>query len=260
MLITDIYAANCLQMVPIGLSTVCGFMLSQGFFIGLLLAFLLSFLVLFINYLQNKDERLNPTERIRSTTQLEKEKSLLQQQLIAQERIASLEKTLYERECDLRNKDLIIETVQNISRIKTLQKVENLIDNTGVEATHPDISDIINPLYRTDEAWEQFKMRFELVYPYFFSRFRKAFPELTGQDLQLIAYTRANLKHNDIARLCLVSPESLQKRHFGCEKNWVCATTVSLDHSSTGSNRMNCFCFSPIPAAEEALALTHLKP
>lgn len=143
---------------------------------------------------------------------------MLQQQLHVQERIASLEVALYERECDLRNKDLITETMQTVSRIKTLQNVEYLIEKSGPNAVPSTIGESIKPLYRREEAWEQFKMRFDLVHPYFFSEFRKSFPALTEQDIQLAAYTRANLKQNDIAHLCLVSSASLQKRLFRLRK------------------------------------------
>ncbi len=236
------HTANCFRRVSGRLLTVCGFMPiypnpamavhstpyhtilhagfvhSVGLFASLMLALFFIAFILLIYFLRKKTPAINAADKNSNAFQLENENSMLQQQLLSQERIASLEKTLHERECDLRSKDLITEALQTVSRIKTLKRVEHLVANAKQDTNPATIRETIRPLYRNDEAWEQFKIRFDLAYPFFFSGFRKSFPALSEQDLRLAAYTRANLHHNDIAQLCFISPSSLQKRLFRLRK------------------------------------------
>ena len=63
----------------------------------------------------------------------------------------------------------------------------------------------------TDDSWDQYKMHFEEVHPYFFKNLSYAFPELTSKDLRLCAYLKIGLDYKEIGTLLNISYAGIKK-------------------------------------------------
>jgi lipopolysaccharide export system protein LptC len=63
----------------------------------------------------------------------------------------------------------------------------------------------------TEDDWEQFRQRFEKVYPGFFFRLREQFYDLTPAETRLMALTHLNLSTREIASMLGVSDQTVYK-------------------------------------------------
>ncbi len=79
----------------------------------------------------------------------------------------------------------------------------------------PDASKKIKKLIKstllTDKEWDEFKERFEQIYPTFFIQLREKYPKLTTTEEKLFALSKLKLKNKEIGSMLGVSPSSVAK-------------------------------------------------
>ena len=79
------------------------------------------------------------------------------------------------------------------------------------------LSNLINDIFKAD-SFEQFRNRFTEVYPSFFTRFMKKFPELTTKDLDLLALIHLRLSSKEISPLLNISLQGVEKARYRLRK------------------------------------------
>lgn len=130
----------------------------------------------------------------------------------------SLEKEqLLRRELEFRNKALTTHTLNLIQKNSILEDIRQTVSlalKSGPrDENTPLFSRLINLIdysFNLDKDWEEFKTYFEGVHPGFFSKLKKATPELSAGELRLCALIRLNLNLKESAGLLSISPDSVK--------------------------------------------------
>lgn len=120
-------------------------------------------------------------------------------------------------ELEFRNKALTTHTLNLIQKNSILEDIRQTISlalKTGQKDENtPLFSRLINLIdysFNLDKDWDEFKTYFEGVHPDFFSKLKKAHPELSAGELRLCALTRLNLNLKECAGLLSISPDSVK--------------------------------------------------
>jgi len=69
-----------------------------------------------------------------------------------------------------------------------------------------------------DRDWEVFKMHFEEVHPDFFRRLQRSYPQLSLNDMRLLALMKLNLNSKEIASILNITPDSVKKSRYRLRK------------------------------------------
>lgn len=130
----------------------------------------------------------------------------------------SLEKEQHlQNELEFRNKALTTHTLNLIQKNGILedirQTVSQALKSGPRDENTPLFSRLINLIdysFNLDKDWDEFKTYFEGVHPDFFSKLKKANPELSAGELRLCALIRLNLNLKESAGLLSISPDSVK--------------------------------------------------
>jgi tetratricopeptide (TPR) repeat protein len=147
-----------------------------------------------------------------------KELHAVQQALANTEIKNSIEKEqLLRGELDFRNKALTTHTLNLIQKNSILEDIRQTVSlalKSGQrDENTPLFSRLINLIdysFNLDKDWDEFKTYFEGVHPEFFSKLKKANPELSAGELRLCALVRLNLNLKESATLLSISPDSVK--------------------------------------------------
>lgn len=120
-------------------------------------------------------------------------------------------------ELEFRNKALTTHTLNLIQKNSILEDIRQTVSQalkTGPrDENTPLFSKLINLIdysFNQDKDWDEFKAYFEGVHPDFFSKLKKANPELSAGELRLCALIRLNLNLKESAGLLSISPDSVK--------------------------------------------------
>ncbi|QRR01407.1 tetratricopeptide repeat protein [Dyadobacter sandarakinus] len=130
----------------------------------------------------------------------------------------SLEKEqLLRDELAFRNKALTTHTLNLIQKNSILEDIRETIlqalKSGPKDANTPLFNKLINLIdysFNLDKDWDEFKTYFESVHPDFFTKLKKATPELSAGELRLCALVRLNLNLKESAGLLNISPDSVK--------------------------------------------------
>ncbi|MBR9914562.1 MAG: tetratricopeptide repeat protein [Algicola sp.] len=86
----------------------------------------------------------------------------------------------------------------------------------------------INIDINNDTNWEQFKTYFEDVHKDFNANVKRSFPEVTTNDLRLMALLKMNLSSKEIANILNISSEGVKKARYRLRKKLNLSTEDSL--------------------------------
>ncbi len=99
--------------------------------------------------------------------------------------------------------------------LEDLQKdIDNLRSKVSDERCYIEIKNKMNFRIQIDKDWEVFKWHFEEVHPSFFADLKAKFPNLSNNDLRLLALIKMNLSSKEIALLLNITPESVKKSRY----------------------------------------------
>ena len=99
--------------------------------------------------------------------------------------------------------------------LEDLQKdIDNLRSKISDERCYIEIKNKMNFRIQIDKDWEVFRRHFEEVHPSFFADLKAKFPNLSNNDLRLLALLKMSLSTKEIALLLNITPESVKKSRY----------------------------------------------
>jgi tetratricopeptide (TPR) repeat protein len=78
------------------------------------------------------------------------------------------------------------------------------------ETQDEEVAHLLGQKILTDEDWRIFKVRFESIYPQFFTRINKSGIVVTEAEVRILVLMRLNLKSKDMANILGISPQSVR--------------------------------------------------
>jgi len=165
----------------------------------------------------------------------EKERNLrLQERIRAEQRINQLMKQKHQMEMDLINRELATSSIfisQKNKIIGLIRKDINRLLRAEKNINKVDISKVLKTIdenVKFDNDWYRIKAHFEKIYPGFFDRLRKKFPQLTPNDHKLCALLRMNLNTKEISHILKITAPSTEISRIRLRKKLDLAKTVNL--------------------------------
>jgi AmiR/NasT family two-component response regulator len=165
----------------------------------------------------------------------EKERNLrLQERIRAEQRVNQLMKQKHQMEMDLINRELATSSIfisQKNKIIGLIRKDINRLLRAEKNITKTDISKVLKTIdenVKFDNDWYRIKAHFEKIYPGFFDRLRKKFPQLTPNDHKLCALLRMNLNTKEISHILKITAPSTEISRIRLRKKLALSKNVNL--------------------------------
>ncbi len=120
----------------------------------------------------------------------------------------------------LAGKNRLLETL--MEQVKTLQEKQN---------GKTDFNQLLHTIkfnLQDENNWNNFKMHFEAVHKDFNTRIKEQYPNLTANELRLIALLKMNLSSKEIANILNVSSEGIKKARYRLRKKMEISSDESL--------------------------------
>lgn len=129
-------------------------------------------------------------------------------------RKSQLELDLYNTQkiIDVKERELktyILDLSKKNSIINRLQE-EKTKETIHEEATEEEVAQLLEQKILTDDDWEKFKVRFNSIYPDFFSRIKDSHINLTEAEIRIMVLMRLELNGKDMANILGISPQSVR--------------------------------------------------
>jgi AmiR/NasT family two-component response regulator len=165
----------------------------------------------------------------------EKERNLrLQERIRAEQRVNQLMKQKHQMEMDLINRELATSSIfisQKNKIIGLIRKDINRLLRAEKNITKVDITKVLKTIdenVKFDNDWYRIKAHFEKIYPGFFDRLRKKFPQLTPNDHKLCALLRMNLNTKEISHILKITAPSTEISRIRLRKKLALPKNVNL--------------------------------
>lgn len=131
--------------------------------------------------------------------------------------IVRRERKIADAKLEKARSELMLYTKMLAEKNSLINKLNNEYDKVKgeIKLLAPDSSKKIKKLIKssllTDAGWDEFKERFEQIYPNFFLSLRDKYEGLTNTEEKLFALSKLKLKNKEIASMLGVSPGSVAK-------------------------------------------------
>lgn len=109
------------------------------------------------------------------------------------------------------------------------EKAEALKTNTGSDQGYQSLIQTINFDLQDDNNWENFSKYFEEVHKGFNAKAQQKFPNITTNDLRLMALMKMNLTSKEIANILNISNDGIKKARYRLRKKLDLETKDSLE-------------------------------
>lgn len=158
----------------------------------------------------------------------------LQERIKAEQKVNHLLKQKHQMELDLINRELSTSSTfisQKNKIIGLIRKDINRLMRDEKNITRNDISRILKTIdenVKFDNDWYRIKAHFEKIYPGFFDRLRKKFPQLTPNDHKLCALLRMNLNTKEISQILKITSPSTEISRIRLRKKLQLPKNVNL--------------------------------
>ena len=139
-------------------------------------------------------------------------------------KLSCLEKTLLNRELDHKKKELTTNSLQ-------LAKKNEILENLKEEVKQIHFSEDQNRHYNyqkllqtlnfnkvSDKDWENFKNCFEQLHQDFYTKIKYKYPDVTSNELRLMALLKINLSSKEIASILNITQEGVRKARYRLRK------------------------------------------
>lgn len=120
------------------------------------------------------------------------------------------------------NKNQILKQIMELNA----QVFENKENAVEVAAK---IDDIIKGDLNIDEEWENFKLHFDKVHPYFFEKLKQSCSDLTEDNLKMCAYFKIGMTNKQIAQIMNVIPNSIITSRYRLKKKLQLSDSEDFD-------------------------------
>lgn len=142
-------------------------------------------------------------------------------------KLSCLEKTLLYRELDTKKKELTTNSLHLAKKNKVLKNLKEEVElikyseDQNAQYNYQKILQIINFDLSDDNNWENFKMHFEQVHKNFYSSIKSKYPNVTTNELRLMALLKMNLSSKEIAIVLNITLEGVRKARYRLRKKLV---------------------------------------
>ena len=144
-----------------------------------------------------------------------------------------LAKEKLDAELDFKKKELTSHALHLAQKNEVLedlkQKAEILRANENEQNGYRQLIRTINFNLQDDNNWENFKRYFEQVHKNFNSIVKSKYPEITSNELRLMALLKMNLSSKEIANILNVSNEGIKKARYRLRKKMNINSEESLE-------------------------------
>lgn len=144
-----------------------------------------------------------------------------------------LEKEKVDAELDHKKKELTTHALHLAKKNELLdslkQKAEELKEEDGDKKGYQQLIRTINFDLQDDNNWENFRKYFEEVHKNFNTEIKQKFPEITSNELRLLALLKMNLSSKEIANILNVSQEGIKKARYRLRKKLNITSDESLE-------------------------------
>lgn len=151
--------------------------------------------------------------KVKAIKLVEAEKNSLSDKIKLDTQLSLLQHEQYERDLELKNRELTSIGAQLVSKGVFLKEIETIVNSNE---NHKDISkmilnlkDTIRNLNNQDKDWELFKNVFQNIHPDFFDTLETKFPLLSKTEVRICAYIRINMSNHEIAAVLNIGNRSL---------------------------------------------------
>ena len=143
-----------------------------------------------------------------------------------------LEKEKVDAELAFKKKELTTHALHLAKKNEVLeglkQKAEELKEKEASKKGYQQLIRTINFDLQDDTNWENFARYFEEVHKDFNQKVKTKYPQLTSNELRLMALLKMNLSSKEIANILNISPEGIKKARYRLRKKLNIATEDSL--------------------------------
>ena len=143
-----------------------------------------------------------------------------------------LEKEKVDAELEFKKKELTTHALHLAKKNEVLeglkQKAQELKENEGSQNGYQQLIRTINFDLQDDNNWENFSRYFEEVHKDFNSNVKTKYPQVTSNELRLMALLKMNLSSKEIANILNISPEGIKKARYRLRKKLEITTEDSL--------------------------------
>nr|WP_299167942.1 tetratricopeptide repeat protein [uncultured Allomuricauda sp.] len=143
-----------------------------------------------------------------------------------------LEKEKVDAELAFKKKELTTHALHLAKKNEVLeslkQKAQELKENEESQKGYQQLIRTINFDLQDDNNWENFARYFEEVHKDFNSNVKSKFPDVTSNELRLMALLKMNLSSKEIANILNISPEGIKKARYRLRKKLDITTEDSL--------------------------------
>ncbi|NJN26455.1 MAG: tetratricopeptide repeat protein [Cyclobacteriaceae bacterium] len=135
-----------------------------------------------------------------------------------------LERAQLDAALDYKKKELISHALHLANKQEVLEDLKGKVESMKMDGgTFQDFNKIIRQIdYNLENAtnWEHFIRQFEEVHQDFNQKVKSQFPEVTSNDLRLMALMKMNLSSKEIASILNISMEAIKKARYRLRKKW----------------------------------------
>lgn len=147
---------------------------------------------------------------------------IYRQNSIKKQLIQEREKKALEQALEFKKRELTTHTLHLVSKNMLLNELKENIDKLKSESQNKQpyttlIGSIDHDL-RNDEDWENFEKYFKQVHSDFDEKIKRAFSNLTGNEIRLVTLMKMNLSTKEIATILNITPESVNKARYRLRK------------------------------------------
>ncbi len=142
-----------------------------------------------------------------------------------------LEKEKVEAELAFKKKELTTHALNLARKNEVLEAVKQKASALRLEGNNPGYKDLIRTInfdQQDDRNWENFIQYFEQVHKDFSSNIKRKYPEITSNELRLLALLKMNLSSKEIASILNISAEGIKKARYRLRKKLDLTTEDSL--------------------------------
>lgn len=139
--------------------------------------------------------------------------------------IVQLKNDKLQTELKLKNQALTSSAMNLIQKNQLLNQIKNtlksLSDDDQEKGAKQKLQRIVKSIDRdlsASEEWQQFEEHFDQVHGQFITRLKKAYPDLTPQELKFSAYLRMNLNTKEMANLLNISVRGVEIGRYRVRK------------------------------------------
>ncbi|MGY3792955.1 tetratricopeptide repeat protein [Aquimarina sp. 433] len=139
-------------------------------------------------------------------------------------KLSCLEKALLSKELDTKNKELTTNSLRLVKKNKVLEhlkeevEVMRFAEDQNAQYNYQKVLQIINFDFKDDHHWDHFKKHFEQIHKDFYSKIKNQYPNVTTNELRLMALLKMNLSSKEIATILNITQEGVRKARYRLRK------------------------------------------